>query len=303
MSSPSNIVHLRQNYQIKILLQHMKPPIWRRLVVDSRITLDALHDAIQISMGWEGSHLHQFVDRNDVIYKLQGDDDFMMGFGEAAVDESLVLLNEILKQEKDWFRYEYDFGDDWEHKIILEKILPHQKGQFPVVCIKGRRACPPEDCGGPWRYQHMLEQLSAPDDKEEYEEIQEWLGEAFDAEHFNAQDVNLVLEEIFDEVVFNGKTGLENELKRINDQKLSSDDDFLEGDMDLSLAASELLNDPNMPPAIKEMIGGIHEAAGIVGYMDEMIEQSIEAFEKIISMSTDKKVTAIARKMLKTLNN
>jgi len=303
MSSPSNIVHLRQNYQIKIVLNSIKPPVWRRLVVDSRMTMDALHDAIQISMGWEGSHLHQFIDRDGVIYNLQDDEDFMMDFGDAAVDESLVLINEVLKQEKDWIKYEYDFGDGWEHKVILEKKLAHKKGQFPVVCIKGRRSCPPEDCGGPWRYQHMLEQLAAPDDKEEYEELLEWLGEDFDAEHFNVNEVNAVLQEIFDDVVFNGKTGLEDELKRIKKEQSLTQEGFLEGDMDLSMTTSELLNDPDLPPEVKELINGMQEATGIVVYMDEMIEQSMEAFKKIISISNDKKVTAIARKMLKTLED
>ncbi len=302
MSSPSNVVHLRQNYQIKVVLNSIKPPVWRRLVVDSRMTMDALHDAIQISMGWEGGHLHQFIDRDGVIYNLQDDEDFMMDFGDAAVDESLVLINEVLKQEKDWIKYEYDFGDGWEHKVILEKKLAHKKGQFPVVCIKGRRSCPPEDCGGPWRYQHMLEQLAAPDDKEEYEELLEWLGEDFDAEYFNVNEVNAVLREIFDDVVFNGKTGLEDELKRIKNEQLTQEG-FLEGDMDLSMTTNELLNDPDLPPEVKELINSMQEATGIVVYMDEMIEQSMEAFKKIISISNDKKVTAIARKMLKTLED
>jgi len=302
MSAQSNIVHLRQNYQIKVVLNHIKPPIWRRLVVDSRMTMDALHDAIQISMGWEGSHLHQFIDRNGVVYNLQ-DDDFMMDFSVNAVDESLVLVNEVLKKEKDWIKYEYDFGDGWQHKVILEKILPHKKGQFPVVCTKGRRSCPPEDCGGPWRYQHMLEQLSAPDDQEEYEELLEWLGDGFDAEHFSSREVNLVLQEIFDDVVFKGKTGLENELKRVKNEQLFAEEDLLQDDMDVSLASSALLNDPELTPEIKELIASMQEAAGIVAYMDDMIEQSIEAFEKILTISKDKKVTAIARQMLKTLDN
>lgn len=303
MSSQSNVVHLRQNYQIKVVLNNIKPPIWRRLVVDSRMTMDALHDVIQISMGWDGSHLHQFIDRDGVVYNLQDDEEFMMDFAGEAVDESLVLINEILKQEKDWLKYEYDFGDGWEHKIILEKILPHKKGQFSVVCTKGKRSCPPEDCGGPWRYQYILEQLAAPDDDEEYEELIEWLGEGFDAEHFDIDKVNLVLEEIFEGVVFNGKTGRDNELKRVKDEQLFSEEDFFEDEQALSLATRELLSDPELPPEIKDLIGGMQEAAGIVGYMDEMIEQSIEAFEKIISISKDKKVTAIAKQMLKTLDD
>lgn len=314
MNSHTNVVHLRQSYQIKVLLADIKPPIWRRLVVDSRVPLDALHDVIQVSMGWTDSHMHQFVDRDGVTYSEPYDDNFAPSFGRKMIDESAVLLNEVLKNEKDWLKYEYDFGDGWEHKIILEKIMPQKKNQLPIVCIKGRRACPPEDCGGPWGYKHMLEQLAAPEDDEEYAELLEWLGDDFEPENFDMQETNQILEDIFEGVLFNGKAGLDNELKRIeSDPDLSMealglsldgsglDDLQLEGS-DLENATNELLNDPELPLEIKQLVDGMREAVEVVAYMDEMIEESIAAFAQIVNISKDKKITAIAEKMLKMLD-
>ncbi len=300
MSSQSNIVHLRQNYQIKVTLKGAKPPIWRRLVLDSRITLDDLHDVLQVSMGWHDSHLHQFVDKNRGTYGPKGDDS-LMDFGmDKTIDESQVLLSELLKNEKDWIKYEYDFGDGWEHKILLEKIVPHQKDQLPVVCIKGKRSCPPEDCGGIWGYKNMLDN-QALDPNERDEELLEWLSEDFDAEHFSLNEVNAVLGEIFEGVVFNGKAGLNNELQRIKNDALFSEEDFLDGDMDLSKMTSELLDDPDLPEEMKDLIGGMREAAGIVMQMDEMLELAMRALEDILDATKDKKVIAIAEKALNAL--
>ena len=181
----AKVTPLRQTYQIKVTLEHIKPTIWRRLLVDSRIPLADLHSAIQLSMGWEGVHLHHFIDKQNTIYEPLNEDTF--GFSNPeSVDESMVLLSELLIKEKDWIKYEYDFGDGWEHKILLEKILPMEKNQFPVRCIKGKRACPPEDCGGPWGYQSILEALAEPD-TQEHAELLEWLeSDLEDPEYFSA---------------------------------------------------------------------------------------------------------------------
>lgn len=293
----TNVTHLRQTYQIKVLLEGIKPPVWRRLQVDSRITLENLHDAIQTSMGWLDMHMHQFIDRDNNVYSWFEEEGFLPDMGGTnIIDDKVVLLSEILKEEKDWLKYQYDFGDGWEHKVILEKIMPSQKNQFPVVCLKGRRSCPPEDCGGPPGYQDLLQQLASPDDEEEQAELLEWLGDEFDAEHFDLHETNLLLQEAFEEVTFNGKAGLENELQRIN----SADPfDFLLNDLPFN---DELINDPEIPPEVKELFGGIHETLGILSAMEELLEQSAEAFEDIIKISKDKKVTAIAKRMLKILD-
>lgn len=322
MSSVSNVVQLRQRYQLKVVLSHIKPPIWRRLVVDSRIPMDFLHDAIQLSFGWDDYHMHQFIDRKGVVYGEIPEDDFISLPGQRVLDESDILLNEVLNEEKDWLTYEYDFGDGWSHKIILEKILAHEKNQFPVVCIKGKRACPPEDCGGPWGYENLLEQLKNPGN-EEYDELVEWLEEDFDSEQCVLPDINELLQDAFEDVIFNAKPGLENALKRL--ESGADETDFLPGNLhkddvdfnDLFIdgpevqgmnpgideMVRELMDDKALPEEIKELLDGMQQMVGMLAYMEELLEQSADAFEQIRMLSKDKKVISIADKMLMTLDD
>jgi hypothetical protein len=177
-------------YQIQIALTRFKPKIWRRLLIPSDLLLSDFHFIIQISMGWENSHLHQFIkDRTFYTKRMPGDDTW----GEMNnVDYKKIKISDLLKKEKEKIVYEYDFGDSWEHDVLLEKILPdNEKLTFPV-CLEGKMACPPEDCGGIWGYSDMLEILKQPN-HEEYDNIIEWLGEEFDPEHFNIEAVNKIL--------------------------------------------------------------------------------------------------------------
>ena len=98
----------------------------------------------------------------------------------------------MLKKEKEKIVYEYDFGDSWKHDVILEKILSDDKKLKSSVCLEGKMACPPEDCGGIWGYSDMLEILKHQD-HEDYENIMEWLGGEFDPEHFDKDSVNKIL--------------------------------------------------------------------------------------------------------------
>lgn len=291
MTQSSNITALRNTYQIKVQLQNIKPPIWRRLQVDSRITLDALHVAIQSSMGWLDCHLHQFVDRDGNFFRQQADpdDDFALDFADSSVDESMVLLSDILHQEKDWFTYEYDFGDDWEHRITLEKILPWQADQVPVVCVKGKRACPPEDSGGAWGYMHMVEVLQDPKlDPEEYEDIVEWLEEPFDPEAFDLNEVNEELTALFKNADFNNTSAFEKILQQF------SGDSEKESLTDLLSVGSDR--------DIDGIIGSLNETLGIINNMTEMLDDAYIAFEKIARISNDKAVVELARTMLKKLD-
>ena len=185
-----SITALRSIYQLKVTLNGLKPPVWRRVLVPSNISLSKLHLVLQISMGWTNSHLHQFI-LNGVFYGIK-DDDF--GFDMEIEDEEKYKLSQLLKSEKDALVYEYDFGDGWEHKVLLEKILPFDKSNQSPLCIKGKRACPPEDCGGVWGYQELLETLSNPDDSE-YESMLEWLGGDFDPEAIDIEEINKMLAE------------------------------------------------------------------------------------------------------------
>jgi hypothetical protein len=170
-------------YQIKISLIGVKSPIWRTVLVPSNLGLNEFHDVIQLAMGWTDSHLHQFI-ANKVFYGISDGE-----FGMEIEDESQYKLSQLLKKEKDTLIYEYDFGDGWEHKILLEKILPFDSKTAWPVCIKGKRACPPEDCGGIWGYEELLETISDPKHPE-YESMLEWLGGEFDPEEFDLEQIN-----------------------------------------------------------------------------------------------------------------
>ena len=179
---------LRSVYQIKISLIGAKPPIWRTVLVPGNLGLASFHEVIQQTMGWTDSHLHQFI-ANNVFYGIPDDD-----FGMEMEDEAKYKLSDLLKKEKDTLIYEYDFGDSWEHKILLEKILPFDGKTALPVCIKGKRACPPEDCGGIWGYEDLLEAISNPNHPE-HEDMLEWLGGEFDPEEFDLEQINKDLAE------------------------------------------------------------------------------------------------------------
>ena len=106
-------------------------------------------------------------------------------FGEEVIPGWNHYISEYFSLEHTKATYVYDFGDNWEHTVTLEKIVPRKKGRQYPVCLKGKRACPPEDCGGVWGYKDLLEIISDPD-HEEYDEMMEWLDEDFDPEAFDA---------------------------------------------------------------------------------------------------------------------
>jgi Plasmid pRiA4b ORF-3-like protein len=178
--------------QLKISLKHLKPLVWRQVQVPSTMSLENLHWVIQHAMGWTNSHMHQFK-VGKTCYGTRYPNDFD-GVTETK-DESKITVGEILSKPKAKLGYEYDFGDSWEHEIVLEKILPPEQGVKYPTCLDGKRACPPEDCGGVWGYANMLEVIKDPEHPE-YEEMIEWLGEEFDPEAFSVERVNKALQKI-----------------------------------------------------------------------------------------------------------
>ena len=175
-------------YQLKVTLNDSKPPIWRRILVPDSISLHQLHTILQIVMGWTNSHLHQFI-IDDEYY---GEPDEEDGYSEELKNEKRYRLNQFVARKGFKFIYEYDFGDSWEHTVHVEAILPVQKGAQYPVCLKGKRACPPEDVGGVWGYEELLEAVSNSKHPE-HEEMLEWFDEDFDPEFFDIEDVNLGL--------------------------------------------------------------------------------------------------------------
>jgi pRiA4b ORF-3-like protein len=178
-------------YQVKITLKYVRPPIWRRVQVRGDITLAKLHEIIQIAMGWFDSHLHQF--RMGKVYYGTPDID---EFSELNLkDDSKAQLGRVLTKLKQKLIYEYDFGDGWEHEILLEKILPPEPGVRYPRCIGGARACPPEDCGGTGGYANFLTAIGDPN-HEEHDEYLDWIGGEFDPEEFELDEVDAALKHI-----------------------------------------------------------------------------------------------------------
>ena len=178
-------------YQIKVTLEGSKPPIWRRLLVRSDITLGDLHTIIQAAMGWWDYHLHQFTVGETYFGVPHPDFDSYM----EMHDEEEVTLGQVAPREGLKVRYEYDFGDSWLHQVLVEKVLPPEPSQSYPVCIKGRRACPPEDVGGMWGYYDFLDAIQDPE-HEEHESYLEWIGGEFDPEAFDLDEVNETLSDL-----------------------------------------------------------------------------------------------------------
>ena len=174
-------------YRLKITLLGVQPPVWRVVEVPD-CTLGELHDVIQVAMGWEQSHMHQFI-LNGQYYGCLSPDDYSDDFQ----DESGLRLSQIfVGRKKPKLVYEYDFGDSWQHEVKLEKTLePEPKVKYPR-CVEGARACPPEDCGGPWGYAELLEALADPKHPN-HKDMKEWIGGKFDPEKFSAAQVNTVM--------------------------------------------------------------------------------------------------------------
>lgn len=175
-------------YQLKITLNDIRPPIWRR-VQTKDCTLGRLHDIIQVVMGWEDYHLHEFeIGPQRYGAPEQWQDDFWGDEPEMA-NERKVKLSQLVEQGVKKIRYQYDMGDSWWHTITVEKTLPAEAGVTYPRCLAGERAGPPEDCGGPWGYGDFVAAIQDPK-HEQHEELLEWIGGEFDPEAFDLEAVN-----------------------------------------------------------------------------------------------------------------
>jgi Plasmid pRiA4b ORF-3-like protein len=173
-------------YQLKITLGGSKPPIWRRFVAPGQITLAKLHDVIQIVMGWYDSHLHAFEIDGEQYGEASRDG---MDLDLNGSDERKFRLCDVIPEVKAKFRYEYDFGDSWEHALVVEKIIPADDQPETFVCLAGKGRCPLEDCGGIWGYYRLLEVLANPKDPE-HADMKEWAGGKFDPDEFDLAGIN-----------------------------------------------------------------------------------------------------------------
>ena len=176
--------------QFKVTLMGIEPEVWRRIVVPGNYSFWDLHVAIQDAMGWLDYHLHAFRIRNPET----GDVDQIGIPDDSFEDEEPFLAGwevpiiNYFREPGDRADYEYDFGDGWEHEVVLEEIpsrIPQKK--YPL-CLDGARACPPEDCGGVHGYEEMLAALRDPT-HEEHKSMVEWIGGKYDPAAFSPKKV------------------------------------------------------------------------------------------------------------------
>lgn len=173
-------------FELKITLLETKPPVWRRFCVPGEITLDRLHDVIQIVMGWDDCHLHLFK-IGGKAYSEEPEEEW------EGAEERHHGLCDLVTSARKHFDYKYDFGDDWDHRIVVEKISKAPKGYIAEAkCLGGKRRCPPEDVGGTHGFAEFV--LACKDLKHpEHKRNLMWVGGSFDPDDFNPNAVNLEL--------------------------------------------------------------------------------------------------------------
>ncbi len=175
-------------YRFRVSLKDIKPPIWRRIEVPANYSFRDLHVVIQDAMGWLDYHLYEFGVKNphtDQVIKIGYPDE---DYGEDILPVWSELIANYFTPVNKIANYIYDFGDYWQHKLQLEQIHPTEKGESYPRCLKGKRACPPEDCGGVGGYYNMIEILSNPSDQD-YETMIEWLGGEYNPDYFEPSEV------------------------------------------------------------------------------------------------------------------
>lgn len=175
-------------HRLKVTLRLVKPPVWRCIEVASNIKLSELSAVLEATMGWLGGHLHAF-EAAGVFYEIPDGESFDF---PPPRDERKARLGEVLPAMKSKMRWDYDFGDGWEHDVVVEAIEPMKTDAAYPVCVAGRRACLPDDCGGPWGYGNLLAAISDPT-HEQHEELTEWLPPGFDADKFDIAEATKMM--------------------------------------------------------------------------------------------------------------
>jgi len=187
MATITPVVAQPEIFQLKVTLLDTDPPIWRRLLVPADFTLEQLHDVLQLAVGWEDCHMHDFrVGRQ----RFGQPDPMEAAFGgPRTASERTTHLSDVLARVGSKAVYTYDFGDSWEHQIVLEKRLAAETGCAYPACVAGERHGPPEDCGGIPGFYNLLEAIGDPE-HEQHEDLLDWLGGGFNPEAFSIDDVN-----------------------------------------------------------------------------------------------------------------
>ncbi len=180
-------------HELRITLLDVSPPVWRLVRVPSALPLSTVHAIVQVALGWEDRHLHEWR-VGDVTYGLSDEENW----GEELADESAAILADVAPADS-VLRYDYDFGDGWEHVVEVMSVTPYNADVPPVACLAGAMACPPEDCGGPPGYEHLVDALRDPSDAE-HEEVVAMLGDSFSPNVFDLTSVNHRLEALWRQI-------------------------------------------------------------------------------------------------------
>jgi len=176
-------------FQLRVELEEVTPAVWRRLLVPGSVRPDRLADMLLAAMGWSNSHLHCF-EIDDVRFGMQLDD-----HPEGELDEASVTVHQALGNAM-FFGFDYDFGDGWTHRVTIEDRLRSAVALKSAVCLAGKNACPPDDCGGPRGYERVLEALADPAHEEHLDYV-EWMGGAtFDRTAFDLVTTNAMLQRV-----------------------------------------------------------------------------------------------------------
>ncbi|MCF7919661.1 MAG: plasmid pRiA4b ORF-3 family protein [Candidatus Cloacimonetes bacterium] len=191
---PKKETYLPQLLVLRIKMADIRPMISRNILVRNTLSFDKLHLIIQIAMGWENYHLYQFM-KGDIMIDNEADEAMMFSRFKRMPSRTTPIAA-FLNAPKDKIKYEYDFGDSWLHEISVSKVLPDDPEIKNPVCQKASRACPPEDCGGVGGYYEIMEMLNGEDIVEEEDNLREWLGEDYDPEFVDIEDINKLLKKI-----------------------------------------------------------------------------------------------------------
>lgn len=176
---------LTVDVQLRVELLHLKPLVWRRLIVPETVTLAKLHTILIAGMGWGGGHLHEY----EIGRVRYGREDPDYPSIEPVRDERRYRLATFVEERVKRFTWLYDFGDDWEHRIVLEDLHAQPQSGQRIRCVAGENACPPEDVGGVGGYLEFLEAITDPR-HEQHADMLEWIGYPFDPKAFNLTDIN-----------------------------------------------------------------------------------------------------------------
>ncbi|MHA1718892.1 MAG: plasmid pRiA4b ORF-3 family protein [Promethearchaeota archaeon] len=256
---------VKKIFQLKISIKYIRPPIWRRILIEDTATFSDLHNAIQGFFDWDNYHLHEFESRLKdpikTVIRIGCDDNGAYDI----LNEENVELRQILSMENKRIHYLYDFGDNWEHLIVLEKIYDYSDffdNDFPI-CIKGKRAAPPEDCGGVYGYGNILDALKSPKDPDN-EGILEWVGD------FNPDEINCEIIPI-NEIIVNEKKLIDK-----TSGKIPLNESSVQKDLEIGGISSKLLE-------IKDINSKSGES------ITQIIDKFLETQEKRLKESTFKK--------------